>query len=41
MRSIKKSSGDSQTHDFEEILNGDYKPESNDDSQELFKQKQF
>ena len=24
-----------------EILNGDYKPENNDDSQELFKQKQY
>ena len=28
-------------HDCEEILNGDYKPKCNDDSQELFKQKQF
>ena len=29
------------THDCEEILNGDYKPESNDDSQELFKQNHY
>ena len=29
------------THDCEEILNGDYKPERNDDSQELFKHKQY
>ena len=29
------------THDCEEILNGDYKPENNGDSQELFKRKQY
>ena len=29
------------THGCEVILNGDYKPENNDDSQELFKQKQY
>ena len=29
------------THGCEEILNGDYKPENNDDSRELFKQKQY
>ena len=29
------------THGGEEILNQDYKPENNDDSQELFKQKQY
>ena len=28
------------THGCEGILNGDYKPENNDDSKELFKQKQ-
>ena len=29
------------THDCEDILNGDYKPENNADSRELFKQKQY
>ena len=29
------------THGSEEILKRDYKPENNDDSQELFKQKQY
>ena len=29
------------THGCEEILNRDYKPETNDDSRELFKQKQY
>ena len=29
------------THDCEEILDGNYKPENNDDSKELFKQKKF
>ena len=29
------------THGCEGILNGDYKPENNDDSKELFKQKQY
>ena len=29
------------THGCEEILNGDYKPENNEDSRELFKQKQY
>ena len=29
------------THDCEEILKGDYKPENNVDSQELFKQNQY
>ena len=30
-----------RTHGCEEILNGDYQPENNDDSQEQFKQKQY
>ena len=29
------------THDCEEILDGNYKPENNDDSKELFKQKKY
>ena len=29
------------THDCEEILDGNYKPENNNDSKELFKQKKY
>ena len=45
MRSILKLERNllvtSTTHGCEEILDGDYKPENNDDSKELFKQEKY